>query len=50
MSETLNDDDDDRGETVEFLDEKTSEVRDTEDGGAIIRFENEEEATVALRG
>lgn len=43
MSETLNDDDDDRGETVEFLDEKTSEVRDTEDGGAIIRFENEEE-------
>ena len=43
MSETLNDDDDDRGETVEFLDEKTSEVRDTEDGGAIIRLENEEE-------
>ena len=43
MSETLNDDDDDRGETVEFLDDKTSEVRDTEDGGAIIRLENEEE-------
>jgi hypothetical protein len=43
MSETLNDDDDDRGETVEFLDDKNSEVRDTEDGGAIIRLENEEE-------
>jgi hypothetical protein len=43
MSETLNDNDDDRGETVEFLDGKNSEVRDTEDGGAIIRLKNEEE-------
>ena len=48
MSETLNDDDDDRGETVEFLDDKNSEVRDTEDGGAIIRLENEEENQSSL--
>jgi len=43
MSETLNDDDDDRGETVEFLGNDNLGVEDTEDGGAIIRLENEEE-------
>jgi hypothetical protein len=42
MSETLNDDDD-GGETVEFLGNDNLEVEDTEDGGAIIRLENEEE-------
>ncbi len=42
MSETLNDDDD-GGETVEFLGNDNLGVEDTEDGGAIIRLENEEE-------
>ena len=43
MSDTLNDDDDDdRGETVELVDNDT-DVEDTEDGGAIIRLENEED-------
>jgi len=40
MSDVLNDDDDERGETVELVDEDNLEVEDTEDGGAIIRLEN----------
>lgn len=44
MSDTLNDDDDDdRGETVELVDDNDMQVEDTEDGGAIIRLENEED-------
>ncbi len=44
MSDTLNDDDDDdRGETVELVDDDHLQVEDTEDGGAIIRLENEED-------
>ena len=39
MSDILNDDDDERGETVELVEEEI-EVEDTEDGGAIIRLEN----------
>jgi len=39
MSDVLNDDDDERGETVELVEEEL-EVEDTEDGGAIIRLEN----------
>jgi chaperonin GroES len=39
MSDVLNDDDDERGETVELVEEEI-EVEDTEDGGAIIRLEN----------
>lgn len=39
MSDVLNDDDDERGETVELIEEEI-EVEDTEDGGAIIRLEN----------
>jgi len=44
MSDELNERDDDEleGEMVEMLDEE-SEVEDTEDGGAIIRLENEED-------
>jgi hypothetical protein len=40
MSDILNEDDDERGETVELVDEGNLEVEDTEDGGAIIRLEN----------
>lgn len=43
MSDVLNDDDDERGETVELVDDKNLEVEDTEDGGAIIRLENKED-------
>lgn len=43
MSDTLNDDDDERGETVELVDDDNLEVEDTEDGGAIIRLENKED-------
>ena len=42
MSDTLNDDDD-NGETVELVDDDNAQVEDTEDGGAIIRLENEED-------
>jgi hypothetical protein len=42
MSDVLNDDDDERGETVELVEEEL-EVEDTEDGGAIIRLENQED-------
>ena len=42
MSDVLNDDDDERGETVELIEEEL-EVEDTEDGGAIIRLENQED-------
>ena len=41
MSDTLNDDE--RGETIELVDEDNLEVEDTEDGGAIIRLENKED-------
>jgi hypothetical protein len=40
MSDILNENDDERGETVELVDEGNLEVEDTEDGGAIIRLEN----------
>ncbi len=41
MSDTLKDDDDDKpGEMIELDDEDNLEVEDTEDGGAIIRLEN----------
>jgi hypothetical protein len=43
MSDVLNDDDDERGETVELVDDENLEVEDTEDGGAIIRLENKED-------
>ena len=45
MSDELNERDDDEleGETVELEDEGEFEVEDTEDGGAIIRLENEED-------
>ena len=44
MSDTLNDDDnDDNGEMVELPDDENMQVEDTEDGGAIIRLENEED-------
>ncbi len=41
MSDILNDDE--RGEKVELIDEDNLEVEDTEDGGAIIRLENQED-------
>ena len=43
MSDTLKDDDE-RGETVELVDDDNLEVEDTEDGGAIIRLENKADA------
>jgi hypothetical protein len=42
MSDVLNEDDE-RGEKVELVDEDNLEVEDTEDGGAIIRLENQED-------
>lgn len=42
MSDVLNDDDDERGENVELIEDENVEVEDTEDGGAIIRLENQE--------
>ena len=49
MSDTLNDDDnDDNGETVEFVDNDNMQVEDTEDGGAIIRLENREDEKLHL--
>ena len=47
MSDTLNDDDD-NGETVEFVDNDNMQVEDTEDGGAIIRLENREDEKLHL--
>ncbi len=41
MSDVLNDDD--RGEKVELIGDDNLEVEDTEDGGAIIRLENQED-------
>lgn len=43
MSDVLDENDDERGETVELIAEDNIEVEDTEDGGAIIRLENEED-------
>ena len=44
MSDTLKDDDDDKpGEMIELDDEDNLEVEDTEDGGAIIRMENDKD-------
>jgi hypothetical protein len=43
MSDTLKDDDE-RGETVELVDDDNLKVEDTEDGGAIIRLENKADA------
>jgi hypothetical protein len=47
MSDVLNDDDD-NGETVEFVDNDNMQVEDTEDGGAIIRLENQEDEQLHL--
>jgi len=45
MNEPLDDEQETTGEMVELEDEE-SQVEDTEDGGAIIRFENEQDAKV----
>ena len=50
MNEPLDDEDreEERGETVELEDE-LSDVEDTEDGGAVVRFDNEEQSRAARK-
>ena len=43
MNQSFEDDDEEKGEMVE-LDEDELDVEETEDGGAIIRLENQEDA------
>jgi hypothetical protein len=43
MSDILNENDDENGETVELVDEGNLQVEETEDGGAIIRLENSQD-------